>query len=372
MVESLYEPVRQPRRLWLQMLCLIAASYLLDSLLLALFAVSGALDGWVPLAYGAAGLAWCAVFYGLMATGVSDRFVDSNLTLAKFLSGAVLQIAFIVLAPAAALYFVGVLFAVFAFASLRLPPRTAALVWLAATLALATVLLRMPEAFNLPHETAFQRGLVGVGIVLTLARCMSLGLYNSHLRVQLARRQNQARASLDATAQRRLAMAVALHEGLGQELAGVALLLAASATATRERRRYRPRPRTCAPRSRRPARSPTPRGSMSVSVPARRGPAEAAVRPPPAKPAVPLEAAVIDALYGLEPVYEPGRSEAELSEFVTVDCPYCGERYDTPVDLTAGSFCYVEDCQVCCRPIELCGEVGAAGGLERYVARRLD
>jgi hypothetical protein len=96
------------------------------------------------------------------------------------------------------------------------------------------------------------------------------------------------------------------------------------------------------------------------------------VRPPTSKPDSPLDAAAIDTLYGLEPVYEPGRADAELSAFVTVECPYCGEGYETPVDLTAGSFSYIEDCQICCRPIELCGEVGEAGALERCSARRLD
>jgi len=90
------------------------------------------------------------------------------------------------------------------------------------------------------------------------------------------------------------------------------------------------------------------------------------------RPAVPVDAEAIDALYGLEPVYEPGGSDAELSGFVTVDCPYCGERYETPVDLTGGSFRYIEDCQICCRPIELSGEIGEAGALERCAARRLD
>ena len=84
------------------------------------------------------------------------------------------------------------------------------------------------------------------------------------------------------------------------------------------------------------------------------------------------EAAAVDTLYGLEPVYEPGRADAKLSACVTVGCPYCGERFETPVDLTAGSFRYVEDCQVCCQPIELCGEVGADGMLERCAAGRLD
>lgn len=30
------------------------------------------------------------------------------------------------------------------------------------------------------------------------------------------------------------------------------------------------------------------------------------------------------------------------------DCPYCGERVETTVDLSAGDQVYTEDCQVCC------------------------
>ncbi|MFK3719074.1 CPXCG motif-containing cysteine-rich protein [Pseudomonas fulva] len=33
------------------------------------------------------------------------------------------------------------------------------------------------------------------------------------------------------------------------------------------------------------------------------------------------------------------------------DCPYCGERVETYVDLSGGDQVYTEDCQVCCRPI---------------------
>ncbi len=101
-------------------------------------------------------------------------------------------------------------------------------------------------------------------------------------------------------------------------------------------------------------------------------PAERRMRRPRPPPVAPRDAAAIDALYGLEPVYEPGGSNAELGVFIEVDCPYCGERFGTPVDLSAGSFSYIEDCQVCCRPIELSGEVDAAGRLGRCAARRLD
>jgi hypothetical protein len=72
------------------------------------------------------------------------------------------------------------------------------------------------------------------------------------------------------------------------------------------------------------------------------------------------DAAVIDELYGLEPVYEPdgpATAQGYTMEFVSILCPYCWERFETQVDLSAGSFSYVEDCQVCCQPIELSCEV---------------
>ena len=88
-----------------------------------------------------------------------------------------------------------------------------------------------------------------------------------------------------------------------------------------------------------------------------------------------LDERVIDELYGLEPVYQPDEvlsSRAEPTVFVDVDCPYCAERYETQVDLTAGSFTYVEDCQICCQPIELFVEVNEDGKLRSVSAQRMD
>jgi hypothetical protein len=88
-------------------------------------------------------------------------------------------------------------------------------------------------------------------------------------------------------------------------------------------------------------------------------------------PREPLDPQSIDALYGLEPVFEPGGpGSSQATEFVTIQCPYCGESFETAVDLSAGSFTYVEDCQVCCQPIELAGEVDDAGALVGVTASR--
>ncbi|MEE9493652.1 MAG: CPXCG motif-containing cysteine-rich protein [Gammaproteobacteria bacterium] len=36
----------------------------------------------------------------------------------------------------------------------------------------------------------------------------------------------------------------------------------------------------------------------------------------------------------------------------SLSCPYCGEVFDILLDCSAGNQAYIEDCQVCCRPIE--------------------
>jgi Cysteine-rich CPXCG len=55
------------------------------------------------------------------------------------------------------------------------------------------------------------------------------------------------------------------------------------------------------------------------------------------------------------------------------DCnPYCGESFETPVDTSSGSARYVEDCQICCQPIEFSLEVDHAGVLQSLSTLRGD
>jgi hypothetical protein len=55
-----------------------------------------------------------------------------------------------------------------------------------------------------------------------------------------------------------------------------------------------------------------------------------------------------------------------------IECPYCGEEFDTLVDCSAGSQQYIEDCPVCCNPIEFQAEVDGEGNLTTLTTRRDD
>ena len=61
-----------------------------------------------------------------------------------------------------------------------------------------------------------------------------------------------------------------------------------------------------------------------------------------------------------------------MLETVTVSCPYCGERFVTTVDCLAGPQQYIEDCQVCCRPIEFRIQTDGGGALASLTTRRED
>lgn len=49
-----------------------------------------------------------------------------------------------------------------------------------------------------------------------------------------------------------------------------------------------------------------------------------------------------------------------MPELVAVTCPYCGEPIELVVDDTAGDAAYVEDCPVCCRPMQVDVETNGA------------
>lgn len=85
----------------------------------------------------------------------------------------------------------------------------------------------------------------------------------------------------------------------------------------------------------------------------------------------------IDEIYGLEPVFEPEGVTGDIAagegvEFQRLQCPYCGECFETQVDVSSGSTSYIEDCQICCQPIQLTVEVDDTGALSAVTARRGD
>lgn len=56
-----------------------------------------------------------------------------------------------------------------------------------------------------------------------------------------------------------------------------------------------------------------------------------------------------------------------MLDVAAVTCPYCGETIELFIDVSAGSQVYVEDCRVCCQPIEVAVAVDPEGGCDVIV-----
>ncbi len=55
-----------------------------------------------------------------------------------------------------------------------------------------------------------------------------------------------------------------------------------------------------------------------------------------------------------------------------IDCPYCGESIEILVDGSLPDQQYIEDCQVCCRPITLAVRVDGDGAVQVRAAGEND
>jgi len=51
------------------------------------------------------------------------------------------------------------------------------------------------------------------------------------------------------------------------------------------------------------------------------------------------------------------------------NCPHCGEIISVLLDLSTPDQEYIEDCEVCCHPIEITYEIGADGEIEFEVGQ---
>lgn len=63
---------------------------------------------------------------------------------------------------------------------------------------------------------------------------------------------------------------------------------------------------------------------------------------------------------------------SNMLENTIVTCPYCGEALELLLDLSEGSQQYVEDCHVCCRPMEVILTVHSSGEFDVAVTTDMD
>ena len=53
----------------------------------------------------------------------------------------------------------------------------------------------------------------------------------------------------------------------------------------------------------------------------------------------------------------------------SIRCPFCDESISILIDLSAGGQTYIEDCQVCCQPIQIAFDARAGEMLNLRIER---
>jgi diguanylate cyclase (GGDEF)-like protein len=171
-----------------QMLGTIGASYVVDAVILLIYAEAGTIPATIGPAFGICGLGSVACFIALSEAGVNDRFKDHYFVLQQSMVSLAIMLAFAWLVPEVGILFLCTLFVVFSFSALRSTPRQTAIAWTVMTFGLAALFLLTDKPISMPHQTDLERFTTMLAFALTIGRCMFLGIFASSLRESLYKR----------------------------------------------------------------------------------------------------------------------------------------------------------------------------------------
>ena len=166
---------------------MIVGSYILDALVLLIYAEAGTIPATVGPAYAACGLLSVAGYMVLSETGFTERFKGHYFVAPQLLVSMAIMLAFTYLAPEVGVMFLCALFVVFSFGSLRSTPEQTAIVWTATAFGLAGLFLLTDKPIAMPHGNYLERIATMSVFILTIGRCMFLGIFSSSMRQSLYR-----------------------------------------------------------------------------------------------------------------------------------------------------------------------------------------
>jgi diguanylate cyclase (GGDEF)-like protein len=168
-----------------QIQAMIAASYLVDGLVLLLYADAGSIPRAIAPAFAASGFLSVAFYLLLSETGFTGRFKDHYFVAPQLFISVGIMLAFTYIVPEVGVMFLCTLFLIFNFGSLRSTPWQSAVLWTATTAGLAALFLLTDKPIGLPHGNSLERLAATLMFALTIGRCMFLGLFSSSMRYSL-------------------------------------------------------------------------------------------------------------------------------------------------------------------------------------------
>src|SRR5690349_14749082 len=164
---------------------MIAASYLVDGLILLLYVHAGTIPFAIAPAFVAAGLLSVAFYLLLSETGFTERYKDHYFVVPQLFISLGIILVFAYIAPEVGVMFLCTLFLVFNFGSLRTTVWQTATLWTATAGGLAALFLLTDKSIGLPHANPTERLATMLMFAFTIGRCMFLGLFSSSMRQSL-------------------------------------------------------------------------------------------------------------------------------------------------------------------------------------------
>ncbi len=171
-------------------------SYLADAVILALFAAVGTVAAWVPVAYFAVGCMSGGVFYALTVSGYSERYADKFMAMPQICVASATVFVFLACAPSVGIVFLGTLFIVGAFCSMRFPWRQNCIMWAMAVFASSAFLYTQQDVTLALYSSPAQKIIVWIWFALTLPKLMALGQLGRHWRVTSFEHQKKLELAL--------------------------------------------------------------------------------------------------------------------------------------------------------------------------------
>jgi len=166
----------------------IGLSYLLDVIVLLVYAYAGVTSVALAATFGACGLLSVALFIAMSETHINDRFEDHYLIVFQSTVSVAIAFIFIYAAPEVGIVFICAIVMTFTFSSLRSTPRQSAIGWTITTAGLAALFLLTDKPIGMPHDTLIERLGTMLQFALLLGRTMVLGLFSAGLRASLYKR----------------------------------------------------------------------------------------------------------------------------------------------------------------------------------------
>ncbi|MDO9059386.1 MAG: GGDEF domain-containing protein, partial [Bradyrhizobium sp.] len=168
-----------------QILAMIGASYVVDAFVLLIYAQAGTIPATIGPAFAICGLVFVAGSVALSETGFNERFRDHYLVAPQSIINMMIMLIFTWIVPEVGVMFLCTLFVVFGFNSLRSTPRQTAIVWTAMAFGLAGLFLLTDKPIAMPHGNYIERFATMTVFILTIGRCMFIGIFSNAMRQSL-------------------------------------------------------------------------------------------------------------------------------------------------------------------------------------------